>query len=185
MCSDPGSHPPIEPASHTSASGHDIGLVTGDGSRCTAYQADAALPRGAGIIVLPDYHGLTGFYRELALRFAEDGIDAVAVDYYGRTAEPPPRDPSFEPERQAVEFVQNVFAEFLNLLQAAVLWVGISPVAPITKIPPPSRPDSNAMRVPSGDSTNFVSILVQGVKINISDEWREWIIQCLSWLSRP
>ena len=101
MCSDPGSHPPIEPASHSSASGHDIGLVTGDGSRCTAYQADAALPTGTGMIVLPDYHGLTGFYRELALRFAEDGIDAVAIDYYDRTAGPPPREPSFEPQQHA------------------------------------------------------------------------------------
>jgi carboxymethylenebutenolidase len=101
MCSDPDSHPPIEPASQDAASGHEIGLIVGDGNRCSAYQADASRPTGAGMIVLPDYHGLTGFYRELALRFAEDGIDAVTIDYYGRTAEPPPRDPSFEPERQA------------------------------------------------------------------------------------
>ena len=101
MCSDPDGHPPIESAGHTSASGHEIGLIAGDGNRCTAYQADAPLPTGVGMVVLPDYHGLTGFYRELALRVAEDGIDAVAIDYYGRTAEPPPRDLSFEPERHA------------------------------------------------------------------------------------
>ena len=74
MCSDPDSHPPIESASHTSAGGREIGLIAGDGNRCTAYQADAPLPTGVGMIVLPDYHGLTGFYREMALRFAEDGI---------------------------------------------------------------------------------------------------------------
>lgn len=101
MCSDPDSHPPIDPASHSSASGHEIGLIVGDGSRCTAYQADAARPTGVGMIVLPDYNGLTGFYRELALRFAEDGIDAVAIDYYDRVAGPPPRDDSFEPQRLA------------------------------------------------------------------------------------
>ena len=101
MCSDPDSHPPIDPASHSSASGHEIGLIVGDGSRCTAYQADAARPSGVGMIVLPDYNGLTGFYQELALRFAEDGIDAVAIDYYDRMAGPPPRDASFEPQRLA------------------------------------------------------------------------------------
>ncbi len=101
MCSDPDSHPPIDPAGHSLASGHEIGLIVGDGSRCTAYQADASRPSGAGMIVLPDYHGLTGFYRELALRFAEHGIDAVAIDYYDRTAGPPPRDASFEPQLYA------------------------------------------------------------------------------------
>ena len=101
MCSDPDSHPPIDPADHSSASGHEIGLIVGDGSRCTAYQADAARPTGVGMIVLPDYNGLTGFYQELALRFAEDGIDAVAIDYYDRMAGPPPRDASFEPQRHA------------------------------------------------------------------------------------
>lgn len=101
MCSDPDSHPPLESARPGSASGHEITLVAGDGTRCSAYQADAAAPTGAGVIVLPDYHGLTGFYRELALRFAEGGTDAIAIDYYGRTAEPPPRDRSFEHERHA------------------------------------------------------------------------------------
>lgn len=101
MCSDPDSHPPIDPASHGTAGGHEIGLIVGDGNRCTAYQADATRPTGVGMIVLPDYNGLTGFYRELALRFAEHGIDAVAIDYYDRTAGSPPRDASFEPQRYA------------------------------------------------------------------------------------
>ncbi len=101
MCSDPDSHPPIEPAGHSSASGREIGLIVGDGSRCTAYQADASRPTGVGMIVLPDYNGLTGFYRELALRFAEDGVDAVAIDYYDRSAGPHPRDASFDPRQHA------------------------------------------------------------------------------------
>ena len=41
---------------------------------------------GAGIVILPDVRGLHPFYEELALRFAENGVDAIAIDYFGRTA---------------------------------------------------------------------------------------------------
>jgi len=95
VCSDPDSRPPVEPADD-SASGRPIGLIAGDGDRFAAYEATPLQPSGSGVIVLPDYHGLTGFYRELALRFAEAGFDALAIDYYGRTAEPPPRAPDFD-----------------------------------------------------------------------------------------
>src|SRR5205807_9263957 len=44
----------------------------------------------------PDVRGLHQFYKELAQRFAEAGIDAVAIDYFGRTAGMGPRDDSFE-----------------------------------------------------------------------------------------
>ncbi|MDA2979920.1 MAG: dienelactone hydrolase family protein [Actinomycetota bacterium] len=37
-------------------------------------------------MVLPDVRGLYRFYEELALRFAEHGTDALAIDYFGRTA---------------------------------------------------------------------------------------------------
>jgi carboxymethylenebutenolidase len=42
-------------------------------------------------------NGLGPFYKELALRFAEVGIAAVAIDYYGRTAGLVARDDSFDP----------------------------------------------------------------------------------------
>ncbi len=48
--------------------------------------ARAETPSGAGIIVLPDVRGLHPYYEELALRFAEAGVDALAIDYFGRTA---------------------------------------------------------------------------------------------------
>ena len=35
---------------------------------------------------MPDVRGLHAFYRDLAVRFAEIGVDAVAIDYFGRTA---------------------------------------------------------------------------------------------------
>ncbi len=101
MCSEPDGHPPIEPTRSGSATGHAIGLVAADGDRFAAFRADAGTPSGVGIIVLPDYHGLTEFYQELAIRFAEVGVDAVAIDYYGRTAEPSPRPRSFDYQHHA------------------------------------------------------------------------------------
>jgi carboxymethylenebutenolidase len=37
-------------------------------------------------VILPDVRGLHPYYEELALRFAERGTDAVAIDWFGRTA---------------------------------------------------------------------------------------------------
>jgi carboxymethylenebutenolidase len=48
------------------------------------------------MVVLPDVRGLHHFYKELAQRFAEAGIDAVAIDYFGRTAGMGDRSESFE-----------------------------------------------------------------------------------------
>ena len=67
-----------------------------DRARFAAYTARAERPNGAGIVSLPDVRGLHHFYEELALRFAEAGINAVAIDYFGRTAGSEPRDDSFE-----------------------------------------------------------------------------------------
>src|SRR6185436_2880545 len=53
-------------------------------------------PTGAGIVVLPDVRGLYRFYEELALRFGERGLTAVAIDYFGRTAGVGRRDDDFE-----------------------------------------------------------------------------------------
>ena len=96
MCSDPDSKPPIAPTAGTSVVGRRLELTASDGNCFSAYRADASDPTGAGVLVLPDYYGLTGFYEELTLRFAEIGIDAVAIDYYGRTARTAPRDASFD-----------------------------------------------------------------------------------------
>ena len=86
----------IPPAPDAGATGHHERLLAADGNVFTTYHADAAAPTGVGIIVLPDYGGLTPFYEALALRCAEAGIDAVALDYYGRTAGPPPRGTGFD-----------------------------------------------------------------------------------------
>ena len=46
-------------------------------------------------MILPDVRGLYRFYEELALRFAERGYPAVAIDYFGRTAGVAKRDDEF------------------------------------------------------------------------------------------
>ncbi len=71
-------------------------LTAADGNRFMAYFARAAEPSGAGMVVLPDVRGLHSFYKELAQRFAEAGISAVAIDYFGRTAGDGPRDEGFD-----------------------------------------------------------------------------------------
>ena len=37
-------------------------------------------------MILPDVRGLHPFYKDLAVRFAEIGVHATAIDYFGRTA---------------------------------------------------------------------------------------------------
>ena len=71
-------------------------LTADDGATFAAFRARATDPTGAGIIVLPDVRGLHPYFEELALRFAEHGVDAVAIDYFGRTAGDEPRGDDFE-----------------------------------------------------------------------------------------
>lgn len=98
MCYGDEARPPFPPViAGGAADAGDLTLRSEDGTEFMAYHARAAQPSGAGIIVLPDVRGLHDFYRELADRFAEAGLHAVAIDYFGRTAGVgTPRDESFE-----------------------------------------------------------------------------------------
>lgn len=86
MCFDHDSRPPIPPIAGGALESRDITLTASDGNRFSAFEARAAAPSGARIVILPDVRGLHEFYVELALRFAENGVDAVAIDWFGRTA---------------------------------------------------------------------------------------------------
>lgn len=86
MCYTDDARPPLPPVGGAAADQGDMHLTAADGNRFMAYFARAAAPTGAGMVVLPDVRGLHPFYGELAQRFAEAGIDAVALDYFGRTA---------------------------------------------------------------------------------------------------
>ena len=86
MCFDLDSRPPIEPIAGGAIDSEEVVLRAGDGGRFAGLLARAETPSGAAIIVLPDVRGLHPYYEELALRFAEAGVDALAIDYFGRTA---------------------------------------------------------------------------------------------------
>jgi carboxymethylenebutenolidase len=86
MCHGDGSRPPLPPIRGAAADQGDFVLTSGDHTKFAAYFARASQPTGAGMVVMPDVRGLHHFYKELAQRFAEAGIDAVAIDYFGRTA---------------------------------------------------------------------------------------------------
>jgi len=86
MCFDLDSRPPIEPMAGSAVDCEEVILRAGDGGRFAGLLARAETPSGAAIIVLPDVRGLHPYYEELALRFAEAGVDALAIDYFGRTA---------------------------------------------------------------------------------------------------
>ncbi len=96
MCFDLDSHPPIVPIAGGALDSTESILTAADGNRFAAFRANAAAPTGAGIVILPDVRGLHPFFEELALRFAERGVDAIALDYFGRTAADEPRGDGFE-----------------------------------------------------------------------------------------
>jgi carboxymethylenebutenolidase len=96
MCFDLDSAPPIPPISGAAVSHEDLVLEATDGNRFAAFAAIPEEPADAGVVVLPDVRGLYRFYEELVLRFAERGIAAVAIDYFGRTAGVEKRDADFE-----------------------------------------------------------------------------------------
>ncbi len=96
MCHETDSRPPAPPNPGTVAEHGPLQLTSADGTEFSAYQARPGTPRGQGVVILPDVRGLHPFYVALAQRFAEAGFDAVAIDYFGRTAGTTPRDDDFE-----------------------------------------------------------------------------------------
>jgi carboxymethylenebutenolidase len=96
MCFDHDSVPPIAPIAGGSLDGSLVTLTAADGNAFAAFRARPASPGGAGVVILPDVRGLYAFYEELALRFAERGVDALAIDWFGRTAGVSSRDGEFD-----------------------------------------------------------------------------------------
>src|ERR1051325_9127810 len=86
MCFELDSAPPIPVISGAAVSHDELVLEARDGNRFAGFLATPDESSDTGIVVLPDVRGLYRFYEELALRFAERGYQAVAIDYFGRTA---------------------------------------------------------------------------------------------------
>jgi carboxymethylenebutenolidase len=96
VCFDLDSRPPIAPIRGAAVEHEDLVLDAADGASFAAFLARPEQRPGAGVVVLPDVRGLYGFYEEVALRFAERGIAAVVIDYFGRTAGVSKRGDDFE-----------------------------------------------------------------------------------------
>ncbi len=86
MCHGPGSRPPIPPVAGGAGRGRRLVLEASDGNQFAAFSATIDVVDGPGVVILPDVRGLHPFYEELALRFADAGVNGLALDYYGRTA---------------------------------------------------------------------------------------------------
>lgn len=96
MCYDDNARPPEPPGAAQMAEGKELVLTASDGNRFMAYAASPAKPAYANVLIYPDVRGLHQFYKELARRFAEVGISALALDYFGRSAGLTSRDEPFE-----------------------------------------------------------------------------------------
>ncbi len=96
MCYPDDARPPLPPIGGAASDHGEMVLTAADGNKFAGYFARAAAPTGAGMVVMPDVRGLHQFYKELAQRFAEAGVDAVAIDYFGRTAGIGDRSEGFE-----------------------------------------------------------------------------------------
>jgi carboxymethylenebutenolidase len=101
MCFAADAVPPDPPGGGPGVQGTSLTLTSADGTRFAAFRAEAPGPAPAGraragVVILPDIRGLFGFYERLAERFAGVGIDAVAIDYFGRTAGTGHRDEDFD-----------------------------------------------------------------------------------------
>jgi carboxymethylenebutenolidase len=103
MCFETDARPPLPPIRGAALDSRDLTLASADGTRFAAFAARAAEPSGAGVIVIPDVRGLHPYYEELALRLAEAGVHAVAIDPYGRTAGAEKRGEGFEHEPHVLQ----------------------------------------------------------------------------------
>jgi carboxymethylenebutenolidase len=96
MCFDADARPPLPPIRGAALDSRDLTLTAADGTQVSAHAARAGEPTGIGIVIMPDVRGLHPFFEELALRFAEAGVDAIAFDYFSRTAGTGKRDEAFD-----------------------------------------------------------------------------------------
>jgi carboxymethylenebutenolidase len=111
MCFPVDSLPPLPPIAGGAIDTEDLVLTSKDGTQFAALAARASEPSGAGIVVLPDVRGLFRFYEDLAMRFAEAGVNAVAIDYFGRTAGVSKRDADFPFMEHVAQTRQDKIAE--------------------------------------------------------------------------
>jgi len=128
MCFELDSVPPIAPIEGGAVDHRDLELESDDGNRFAAFAALPEEPTDARVVILPDVRGLYRFYEELALRFAERGLAAIAFDYFGRTAGVRKRGDDFDhPKHMQLGTPDHVQTD----LRAAIAWLREQGVASI------------------------------------------------------
>ena len=103
MCYADEARPPLPPMRGAAGDSGPLTLEAADGTQVAAYAARAERPGGPGMVILPDVRGLHPFFEELALRFAEAGVHAVAIDYFARTTETRDRADGFDYQRHVAQ----------------------------------------------------------------------------------
>ena len=124
MCFPHDALPPIPAIAGGAVDTEDLVLESSDGNKFAAFVARAEQPNRAGMVVLPDIRGLYPFYEELAIRFAEQGINSIAIDYFGRTAGVAKRDADFPwmehvPKTKQDELAKDIAAAIAYLRSEA------------------------------------------------------------------
>ena len=120
MCYGDDARPPAPPVTGPVGEHGEVVLTSADGTRFGAYHADPQVASTRGMVILPDVRGLHRFYRDLALRWAEAGLHAVAIDYFARTAGIGPREEDF-PFRDHMAKLD--FATVAQDASAAAAWL--------------------------------------------------------------
>jgi carboxymethylenebutenolidase len=209
MCFDSDARPPLPPIRGGALDSRDLTLTSRDGTGVAAHAARADSPSGAGVVIIPDVRGLHPYYDELARRFAEAGVHAVAIDLYSRTAGTSKRGGDFEYEPhvlqlQAVALNDDVAtaAAFLrtpeggeperlytigfciggriSLLQAAA---GLGLAGVIGLYPWPVGPHRSGLPAPADEAPRFgcsVLTLYGGADAGIPAEAREAFARALA-----
>src|SRR5918992_930171 len=103
MCFETSARPPDPPVDGNLASSARLILTADDGTQVAARLARTATANAPGVVILPDVRGLHPYYEDLADRFADAGVHAVAIDPFGRTggAEYRGEDFDYQPHRAA------------------------------------------------------------------------------------
>lgn len=94
MCFADGSLAPAAPGAGPAGEQRALTLTAADGTVLLAHECRADSP--VGIVVMPDVRGLHAYYRDLTVRLSEAGWNAVAIDYFGRSAEGEDRSDDFD-----------------------------------------------------------------------------------------
>jgi carboxymethylenebutenolidase len=124
MCYGDDARPPLPPIRGGADDRGRTTVTSADGTVVDAYFAHPDSPSDKAMIVLPDVRGLHHFYEELAVRFAEAGFHALAIDYFARTAPDSGRGEDFP----FMEHVQQLDqAKLRDDVAAAAAWLGNVP----------------------------------------------------------